>query len=263
VTPGYHALHENKAFSDASARGRVRATGDDRARLLHALTTNHIQALQPGQQLYAFFLSAQGRILSDAWIACFEDHLLIDVEPEVRESIYKHIDHYIIADDVTLEDVTDSTFSLLAAGKRIYGDLPNKQNTISNLGLIPASAEDARAFRIEQFHPKFGEDFNSTTLPQETGLTYALHFNKGCYLGQEIVERIRSRGHVNKMLAGLKLSPGITPPAGTKVLFNGEEVGQVTSSSNRAAIAMLRMRAARPGTIVQLDGLSAEVTAVS
>jgi aminomethyltransferase len=219
--------------------------------------------MKPGEQLYAFFLTAQGRIVSDVWITCYEDHLLLDVEPGMRETVWKHIDHYIIADDVLLEDVTSSTFGLIAAGKRIYGGLADKQRTIAALGLTEASPDDARAFRIEKFHPQFGEDFTTANLAQETGLNYALHFSKGCYLGQEIVERVRSRGHVNKMLVGLALRVGTLAPAGTKVHLNGEEIGEVTSWWNLAAIAMLRVQGTKPGTIVQVGGVNAEVTAVS
>jgi aminomethyltransferase len=268
VTPGYQALQENKGYIDISNRGRIRVTGEDRARLLHALTTNHVQGMKPGDELYAFFLTAQGRIICDVRITCFEDYLLLDVEPEAGETLLKHIDHYIIADDVTLEDVSDTTFALLAAGKVVYGPVAEKQATIASLGLVEATPEDARSFQIEHFHPRFGEDFTSTTLPQETGLTYALHFNKGCYLGQEIVERIRSRGHVNKMLVGLISQAERAVPAGTKVLLDGEEVGQITSSSYHPgtglrAIAMLRMLGTKPGTTVQVEGINAEVTAVS
>jgi folate-binding protein YgfZ len=103
----------------------------------------------------------------------------------------------------------------------------------------------------------------STTLPQETGLTYALHFNKGCYLGQEIIERIRSRGHVNKMLVGLRAETGKSFPAGAKVSFNGEEIGQITSSVDGSAIAMIRAIAAKPGTVVQAGGVNGTVHAVS
>jgi aminomethyltransferase len=237
--------------------------GEDRARLIHALSTNHVQEMTPGDQRYAFFLTAQGRILFDCHIACFEDHLLLDAEPEVRETVIKHIDHYVIADDVTLEDVTGITFSLLAAGRRIYGELADKARTIEQLGLVPATSEDLEAFRIGKYHPKFGIDFHSTTLPQETGLGYALHFNKGCYLGQEIVERIRSRGHVNKVLAGLRSQDGEPLAAGWPVLFDGQEAGQITSASNGSAIAMLRVPAAKPGTVVQAGTVTAQVHAVT
>src|SRR5260370_5428033 len=102
VTPGYNALANGAAILDLSSRGRIRVTGEDRARLLHAMTTNHVQQLKPGEGLYAFFLNAQGRILADAYVLCFEDHLLLDTEPETRTVVYQHLDRYIIADDVTL-----------------------------------------------------------------------------------------------------------------------------------------------------------------
>jgi len=217
--------------------------------------------MKPGDVVYAFFLTAQGRIISDCYVSCYEDYLLLDVGPDARQSVIEHIDHYIIADDVTLEDVTGGTFALVAAGKRLYGDIADKDRTITALGLVEASPEDFEAYRIEQFHPVFGKDFPSSTLPQETGLGYALHFNKGCYLGQEIVERIRSRGHVNKMLVGLRTES--TVAVGAKVHFGVEEVGQITSASNTSAIAMLRVGATKPGSLVEIDGATAEVRAVS
>jgi folate-binding protein YgfZ len=261
VTTGYDALQENRAYVDVSTRGRIRVTGEDRARLIHALTTNHVQQMKPGDQVYAFFLTAQGRIVSDCYITCYDDYLLLDIGSEVRDTVLTHIDHYIIADDVTLEDVSDGTFSLIAAGRRIYGPADQKEQVSGELGLVPASADEFEAFRVEHFHPVFGKDFNSSTLPQETGLTHALHFNKGCYLGQEIVERIRSRGHVNKTLVGLKASSTI--PTGAKVRFNGEEIGQVTSNASGNAIAMVRVTGSKPGTLVEVEGVSAEVHAVS
>ncbi|HVW08628.1 MAG TPA: hypothetical protein VHC90_08600, partial [Bryobacteraceae bacterium] len=107
MTSGLKALLESAAVIDLSTRGRIRVTGEDRARLLHAMSTNHVQGMQPGDVQYTFFLNAQGQIQADAYILCFEDHLLIDAEPAVRHSLYEHLDRYIIADDVTLEDVTD------------------------------------------------------------------------------------------------------------------------------------------------------------
>ena len=99
MTAGYRALREEAAWVDLSDRGKIRVTGEDRARLLHAMCTNHIEQLKPGQGCYAFFLNAQGRILADANILCFEDHLLLDTEPESRYGLYEHLDRYIIADD--------------------------------------------------------------------------------------------------------------------------------------------------------------------
>src|SRR5712691_6597868 len=107
MSTGYLALRERVAWLDLSSRGKIRATGDDRVRLLHAMTTNHIELLKPGEGCYAFFLNAQGRILGDVNLFCFEDHILLDTEPETRQQLFAHLDRYIIADDVTIEDETD------------------------------------------------------------------------------------------------------------------------------------------------------------
>ncbi|MDE3195811.1 MAG: folate-binding protein, partial [Acidobacteriota bacterium] len=111
-------LIDGAGLADLSARGRIRVTGEDRARLLHAMTTNHIQQMRPGDGVYAFFLNAQGRILADAYILCFADHFLLDTEPRTRGPLYEHLDKFIIADDVTLEDVTEQTFCLAVEGPR-------------------------------------------------------------------------------------------------------------------------------------------------
>ncbi len=118
MTPGYESLTTGAAFIDLSRRGRIRVTGEDRTRLLHAMTTNHVQQMKPGDGIYVFFLNAQGRILADALVLCFEDHFLLDTAPETRRPLYEHLDHYIIADDVTLADVTEQTFSFGLEGPK-------------------------------------------------------------------------------------------------------------------------------------------------
>src|SRR6266852_2507053 len=114
--PGYQALRETVAYIDLSTRGRIFATGEDRVRLLHAMTTNHIEQLQPGQGCYVFFLNAQGRILADANVFILPDRILLDVEPELRQKLYQHLDKFIIADDVTLEDASESLTAMCFQG---------------------------------------------------------------------------------------------------------------------------------------------------
>ena len=99
MTEGYQALRERAARLDLSRRAKIVLTGEDRVRLLHALTTNHIEQLAPGSGCYTFFLNAQGRIQADANVFVFDDRILLDMEPETRERMVRHIDHYIIADD--------------------------------------------------------------------------------------------------------------------------------------------------------------------
>src|SRR4030081_3410120 len=109
MTSGYQALRHGAAFIDLSARGRIVARGRDRARLLHALTSNEVKKMTAGTGCYAFLLSPQGRIQADLNLFCFDDHFLLDTEPELRERVHQHIRRYIIADQVELEDVTAST----------------------------------------------------------------------------------------------------------------------------------------------------------
>lgn len=252
-----NAFFESASLFELPGRGRIQALGEDRKRLLHAMTTNDVQRLEPGEGCYAFFLSAQGRILSDVTILAQEDHLLLDVEPAQRQAIFDHLDKFIIADDVTLEDASDEQTTLALEGPRAkeilesigapvpetaYGsapwagrlvvrtsytgaegyhlylsplDAPVLTETLEDAGAVPAGADEVETARILQGRPLYGVDIAATNLPQETQLSQALHFSKGCYLGQEIVERIRSRGQVNKLLQRIEFEPDAAPPEGT------------------------------------------------
>jgi tRNA-modifying protein YgfZ len=265
---GYKALRERAAWRDLSARGKIKLTGEDRARLLHAMTTNHIQQLTPGTGCYAFFLNDKGRILADANVLCRPDHFLLDVEPEVREPLFQHLDHFVIADDVTLEDITDATATVAVEGPQSEGVLQRagapvpatdyasvewdqclvarlnstgstgffvfapaieKAAVISRLeaaGAEFADAEAARIVRLEHGKPRYGEDITERFLAQEANQPQALHFNKGCYLGQEIVERVRSRGQIHRVLKPLVLDTQEPPAPGTKL----EDASEITSA---------------------------------
>jgi folate-binding protein YgfZ len=271
MTPGFQALADSAAIIDLSDRGRIRVTGEDRARLLHAMTTNHVQEMKPGEVQYTFFLNAQGQIQADAYVLCYDDHFLLDVEPQTRHSLYEHLDRFIIADDVTLEDITDQTFALGLGGaelKRIYGPVADKEGalkSLTNAGAVLASAEDAEAFRIMKFRPRYGRDITDRSLPQETQQTQAVHFRKGCYLGQEIVERVRSRGHINRLLMGFMGDSEHAPAPGSKVAYGGKEDGEVTSAvavgGKFYGLAIVRAQIAQPGVIVGIDGRPATLVA--
>jgi aminomethyltransferase len=269
MTPGYQALRNGAAWIDLSARGRIVARGRDRARLLHAITTNEIKKLVPGAGCYAFLLSPQGRIQADLNVFCFEDHLLLDTEPETREKIHQHIKRYIIADQVELEDVTaataciglegpgaaailsalgaevpgsdyahvawgDSTVAAVTAtgqpGVRIF--CPSAEALVSKLeanGAVVATADDVRLVRIENGKPRYGEDITDNRLPQETQQMHAVSFVKGCYIGQEIVERIRAQGQVNRKLMRVDLEGESIPDRGTKTTIAGNEAEITTA----------------------------------
>ncbi len=97
-------------------------------------------------------------------------------------------------------------------------------------GAKPVGAAALEAFRIAEGIPVYGVDIVDRDLPQETSQMHTLHFNKGCYLGQEIVERIRSRGNVHRHLRSLELD-GPLPSSGTTLTLEGAEAGHITSAA--------------------------------
>jgi folate-binding protein YgfZ len=127
----------------------------------------------------------------------------------------------------------------------VRGDHPSVPNY--ELWVRPQDAEPARkalleagaqeihedaleTFRIASGIPKFGRDIRDRDLPQETAQERALHFSKGCYVGQEIVERIRSRGAVHRTFVGFEIE-NAAPPVGTRVQHEGKDVGEITSTA--------------------------------
>jgi len=257
MTEGYTALRQGAAWLDLDSRGRIVARGRDRARLLHAITSNEIKKMAPGDSCYAFLLNPQGRIQADLHLLCLADHFLIDTDPALREKVFTHIRRYIIADQVEMEDVSAVTASIGVEGPaaadlklepgdytiapftitgqpgyRIYCKPENKGALVAQLEALdakPATEEDARLVRIENGKPLYGDDIRETTLPQETQQMEAVSFSKGCYLGQEIVERIRAQGRVNKKLERLELGDAEPPAPGTKLQIEGRDA-EVTSA---------------------------------
>lgn len=107
-------------------------------------------------------------------------------------------------------------------------------------GADPVGSASLEAFRIAEGIPLYGVDISERDLPHETSQMRALHFNKGCYLGQEIVERIRSRGNVHRHLRPLELAGGV-PAAGTEMTLDGAAVGQITSAAELKLEAGVRI----------------------
>jgi len=307
MTAGYRALREGAAWLDLSTRGKLRASGDDRARLLHAMTTNHIEQLKPGEGCYAFFLNAQGRILGDANVLCFEDHFLLDTEPETRQKLFDHLDHYIIADDVTLEDQTDRVVTIAVEGPetspvlgKLGAPLPRHPYStahwesrivarlnstgadgyflfvpvdekadlttrLSSAGAVEATASDARTVRIEHGRPRYGEEITERYLVQETDQLHAVHFSKGCYLGQEIVERVRSRAQIHRVLRRLEIDSQQPPEAGAKLNSGEAAAGEIASAvfspalGKTVALAYVRVPYTELGTELSLGELKVRV----
>ncbi len=101
-------------------------------------------------------------------------------------------------------------------------------DSLLQAGAEPAGEDTLETFRILCGIPKIGQDIRERTLPQETGQERALNYSKGCYIGQEIVERIRARGSVHRTFTGFEVE-GSLPAPGTKIQSGGKDVGEITS----------------------------------
>jgi folate-binding protein YgfZ len=274
----YEALRSRAAFIDYSSRGKIRVTGEDRARFLHAMSTNHVSGLQPGHGLYAFFLTAQGRIIADACIYHLGDSFLLDTEAELTSKLTEHLDRFVIADDVELHNESElwsaaglegpESLQLASAlgvpipeqslgvsnwgdgfvartsatgpiGLRLFvprSEFQHLREKFAELGIPEASASDVDVVRLENGIARYGVDFGERYLVGETGLMHGVHNNKGCYVGQEIVERVRSRAQLHRQLRPLRIGGSVVPAAGAKLLRDGKDAGEITSAAFSPAL---------------------------
>ena len=270
----FHALVSGCGAYQSSLSARIKLTGKDRVRWLNGMITNNIRDLAPNHGVYAFLLNPQGRILGDLHAYNLGTSLLVETEQSQVPKVLEIFNHYIIMDDVAVEDVSSSFSTIGIAGPKsktvleaagihvpelqpleIRDDewrgtkltLIRLENDGYEIWIAPDSAVHLlRALqenggtsigpaalelhRIALGTPRYGQDIRERDLPQETEQAQALNFNKGCYIGQEIVERIRSRGAVHRMFTGF-IVDGPLPPPGGKVQVEGKDVGEITSNA--------------------------------
>ena len=305
------AFRRGASWTDLSSRGRLRATGADRARLLHAISSNDIEGLSPGQGAYAFFLNAQGKIQADSYIFVDEDWIEIDCETAAAETLRQHIEGYIIMDDVALEAVSPETArfglagpdaaaivramglpapagrlaflrgpaacvrqGLVAGHDGFWIEVPAQEgpalaDELLAAGALRATARECEAERVRMGVPRFGADFGPGNIPHETQQLRAVSFTKGCYTGQEIVERVRSQGQVRRLLVAIELDSESVPEQAA-VQYRGRAVGELTSATPACGAAgkargfsIVRREAASEGTLVRVGGTPGTVISVA
>ena len=271
---------------DLSDRAKFKVTGTDRVRFLNGQLTNDIDALRSGSSIYACALTAKGKLCADLFVAATEESYYLDAESLLRESLPTRLEKYIIADDVTLEDVTDQFGLFHLTGSKFPGssesiDIFQIESArfglsgvdlwfpASQTGLVkevlknePIDAEAQENLRIEQGIARWGSELSENVIPNEAALDKrAISYTKGCYLGQEVISRIKSLGHVNRQLRGLLPAGEIALEAGDKLVGTAEaskEVGLITSvgrsrSLGRAiALGYIRRGFDAPGSILQV-----------
>jgi len=161
--------------------------------------------------------------------------------------------------------VSEAGFWVIAPQERLPGLWEKLAEAAGRLGGGPVGWAALETARIEAGKPRFGVDIEQRTIPQETGQFRALSFTKGCYPGQEIVERVRSRGHLNRQLVGFTAPPDQVIRAGMKLVAEDREAGCLTSaafspgSRRYIALGYLRHEFAQPGKQVSAEGIPLEV----
>jgi folate-binding protein YgfZ len=155
--------------------------------------------------------------------------------------------------------------SLAAEGLRVVAPRTLLPALRAKLALPELSAEAAEILRVEAALPLLGRDLGARNFPQEARLERAVSFKKGCYIGQEIVARIASRGAVNRVLVKLATRELVAP--GAEIRADGAAIGEVTSSARSPvtgpiALGYVKVASSQPGQSVEVGGVAGEVVAV-
>jgi folate-binding protein YgfZ len=146
---------------------------------------------------------------------------------------------------------------------------PTVWDALAEAGARPCGSQALEWYRIARGVPRYGVDLSQRDLPQETEQKHALNFAKGCYIGQEIVERIRARAILHRTFTGFLLE-GDVPQAGTKITEGDRNIGEITSGARipfpggerTVALGYLRRESAEPGTTVHLGDHIATVQVI-
>lgn len=294
-------MNMSSVLFEASAGGRLVMRGNDRRKFLHNFCTNDVQGLADGDTREAFMPDPRGHVLAHVWVIARPEELWLHALGSPVEALKTHLEKYVISDDVVIEDASSTTSRVVvcgtdadAAATAIVGGIGSAvargrvnwldvddvllwaddvETTDFSLAAVAAgvavgSPDDWETRRIEALLPIHGRDVSSEHLAQEVDRTrQAISFSKGCYLGQETIARIDSRGHVNRLLRGLVFAGDSLPVTGGVVRAEdsesgsaGHEVGQISSVAPRVgtngtlvAMAMVRREVACEGTRVLVE----------
>jgi folate-binding protein YgfZ len=249
----------NTIFFDLSSRIKLRVAGTDRERFLNGQLSNDVRKATEERSIESCILNAKGRLNASLFVAAEGESYLLDADPELGKSLQPRLDRYIIADDVQLTDETarwsilhiwgtpapalPSKFKVRSAirfsepGYDIWVAATNRNELFGQLSVQSTfyDADRVELLRIERGIPRWGRELTDEIIPIEANLEErTIDYEKGCYIGQEVISRMKMSGQTNKRLCGLvsredsPLSPGMKLfPAGQ----GQKEVGWVTSAA--------------------------------
>ena len=302
----YRAGRQASALYDPNWRAIFLLTGRDRVQYLHNISSNDIKSLGEGQSTLALLLNPQGHILAEIEVYVLPEKLLVLTHVSRRAETLATLKKYVIGSQVKIEDLTDRYGSVGVVGlagdlpdssakETTVGAEPGWELRRTRVGtpgtefLVPRAEVGAlwqkllaevraagggpigmdalHALRLAAGVPWYPADFGEAQIPHEAALENThISFNKGCYTGQEIVERVRSRGSVNRKRVGLSFSTPEPPAAGTKLrAVGGAEVGFVSSvaampgGQNAIGMGYVRREQFPSGSVLEFDGGTATV----
>lgn len=297
----YNQIRSGRAGFYEQKRGLIAVWGKEAVQFLDGLITNSVKNLEDGGQMLAAFPSAQGRLIAVVRVRRDGDRFLFETEDASRESVYQNLFRFTFAGDFFADDLSKqvSYFEIFGPKTDVYNphavekwpgivlyELPHGaayfvtdeqadkfRNFLSEEnGCLPIDNELYETLRIESGIPKFGTDMDETTIVPELSLEELISYNKGCYIGQEIIARIHFRGHVAKQLTGLVSEPpalagGLTPD--TELLsLDGKPAGRITSATfsphldKTIALAYVRYDYLTAGTELKAGDTTAVVSAL-
>ncbi len=252
------------AFFDCSRRVKLRVTGADASRFLNGQITNDLRKATATSAIEASILNTKGKLSAHVFVSMDDDGaFLLDADSELREELPARLERYIIADDVQVEDVTDQ-FSIL----HFLGERPAVATSLRTVASerfgsagwdfwnarVPESelrepfaervafCDDvcAETFRIERGIPRWGRELTNEIIPVEANLeASSIDYEKGCYIGQEVISRMKMSGQTNKRLCGLVSLSGTPVAAGMRLKEEsdpGKDAGWITSATNSARL---------------------------
>src|SRR6266513_362742 len=246
----------NAIFLDLSDRAKFRITGTDRLRFLNGQITNDLRKASETSAIEACILNAKGKTDAHIFVSASGESFLVDAAADLRETLRVRLERYVIADDVQIEDVTDQ-FSLFHLSSKqppapefgrivsvhrfpepgwdMWVEVAQHGALLQELSLrwTLLDSDAAEVMRIEQGIPRWGRELTTEIIPIEANLEQrTIDYQKGCYIGQEVISRIKMSGQTNKRLCGL-ISPNNTPlQPGMKLVApsgSGKESGWITS----------------------------------
>jgi folate-binding protein YgfZ len=217
-------------------RGVLAVAGADRSSWLQGLLTNDVASLKEGESRYAAYLTPQGRMITDMHVMAKGDRLLLDVPAPIAQGLRDKLDALIFSEDATVTNESERLFVWTVVSADVFTEVVAETLPAEYAALREIEIDTFEVIRIERGVPRFLADMNDDTIPLEAGIEErAISFTKGCYVGQEVIVRVTTRGggRVAKKLVRWIGDPAaeIVPWPESRIMSFDRDIGRVTSSA--------------------------------